>query len=113
MSQLRSPFSSIVFGPHLHLHAQISDFDSDGISDEVELRIGTDPEDIDSEGDAIDDLTEVGNLDSPLDTDGDGIIDALENNYLDHDRDSTFDLEPRRCRRPGSGQGCRRPRRRV
>ncbi|MFK7926952.1 MAG: MopE-related protein [Myxococcota bacterium] len=55
------------------------DTDGDGITDEVELQIGTDPLNDDSDGDGVLDGIEVGDDDSdPNDTDGDGVIDALD-----------------------------------
>ncbi len=54
------------------------DSDGDGLTDNTEDSLGTDPELADSDGDGVDDLTEVGDPSSPTDTDGDTIIDALD-----------------------------------
>jgi Bacterial TSP3 repeat len=56
------------------------DSDGDGIPDDVEVRLGTDPKNPDSDGDGIPDGKEVGAgpMFKPLDTDGDGKIDALD-----------------------------------
>ena len=59
---------------------QVIDTDGDGLSDNEEARLGTDPFLLDTDKDSIPDNEEVGvNLDSPLDTDKDNIIDALDN----------------------------------
>lgn len=72
------------------------DSDNDGLSDEVEVSIGTDPTNEDSDGDGILDAEEVGDdIANPLDTDEDGIIDALDSNILDTDMDGVVDqLDP-------------------
>lgn len=74
----------------------VLDSDGDGLEDEYERGIGTNPDDSDSDNDGILDAVEVGDdLDNPLDTDGDGIIDALESNVLDADSDGVVDqLDP-------------------
>ena len=70
--------------------AQVTDADSDGLSDTEEARLGTDPLLIDTDEDGIPDNEEVGvNLDSPLDSDEDNIIDALD---LDDDNDGISTL---------------------
>lgn len=59
---------------------QVIDTDSDGLSDEEEKILGTDPLLLDTDGDSIPDNEEIGaSVESPLDTDADGIIDALDN----------------------------------
>ena len=61
-----------------------TDTDSDGLTDDDETSLGTDPNNQDSDGDGIPDGTEVNSLGSnPLDTDtdSDGLTDALE---VDH-----------------------------
>lgn len=57
------------------------DTDGDGLSDDVEKRLGTNPGNMDSDGDGIDDYCEVYILRTdPLspDTDGDGVSDFAE-----------------------------------
>jgi len=80
------------------------DTDNDGINDEDEDIIGTDPNNPDTDNDGINDGVEVGgDFANPLDTDigedgtifGDGIIDALDSNTLDSDGDLVVDqLDP-------------------
>ncbi len=58
---------------------QVIDTDLDGLSDEEEKTLGTDPLLSDSDDDGIPDNKEIGSsLKTPLDTDSDGIIDALD-----------------------------------
>ena len=54
------------------------DSDGDGVEDEDELAIGTDPENPDTDGDGIPDGVEIGDLADPSDSDDDGTIDALD-----------------------------------
>ncbi|MEZ4307034.1 MAG: isopeptide-forming domain-containing fimbrial protein [Polyangiaceae bacterium] len=61
------------------------DSDGDGLSDGVELQIGTDPNDADSDDDGVPDGKEPN---PSADTDGDGIINALD---PDSDNDGLFD----------------------
>lgn len=60
--------------------ATASDNDGDGLSNDDEAILGTNPDEADSDGDGIDDRYEVGpNVSSSaIDTDRDGIIDALD-----------------------------------
>ena len=73
------------------------DFDGDGLSNAIELRLGLDPTNPDTDYDGTPDGEEVGrDPDHPLDTDGDGKIDAAESNLLDSDGDCVPDpLDPR------------------
>ena len=65
------------------------DVDGDGIPNDVETAIGTDPTNPDSDGDTIPDGVEVGDDQAnPPDSDGDGTIDALDQ---DSDGDSIPD----------------------
>ncbi|MBK9262615.1 MAG: DUF11 domain-containing protein [Polyangiaceae bacterium] len=61
------------------------DSDNDGIPDEVEIQVGTDPMDADSDDDGVPDGQEP---DWDQDTDGDGLINALDS---DSDNDGLFD----------------------
>ena len=58
------------------------DSDGDGIPDEVEEEIGTDPNESDTDGDGLDDLEELENGTDPTneDTDGDGVPDGSDPN---------------------------------
>jgi len=58
----------------------VPDFDKDGIGDEDEINLGTDPYNPDTDADGIVDGIEIQNSLDPLnpDTDGDGILDGLE-----------------------------------
>lgn len=79
--------------PNTIASAPIIDTDDDGLSDEEENKLGTDPLLMDTDQDSISDSQEVGvNLDSPSDSDQDDIIDALD---FDDDNDgiSTLDEE--------------------
>jgi hypothetical protein len=76
------------------LSACIRDSDGDGVPDDVETALGTNPNNADSDGDGIPDnveLTAGGGGTGPflrVDTDGDGVIDALD---LDSDNDCVPD----------------------
>jgi len=73
------------------------DTDGDGLTDEDELDLGTDPDDPDSDGDGVYDGVEVGEGEVALDTDGDGTIDALDTDDDDDGiltEDETDDTEP-------------------
>jgi len=70
---------------HFVIEVVWSDQDDDGLSDEKEAELGTDPSKPDTDGDGIDDGTEVGNGTNPLDpndpgkdTDDDGLKDDKE-----------------------------------
>jgi hypothetical protein len=55
------------------------DTDGDGLSDDEEAKLGTDPTKADTDGDGLSDSSEVGPVKtSPADSDGDGKIDALD-----------------------------------
>ncbi|PID34376.1 MAG: hypothetical protein CR976_00585, partial [Thiotrichales bacterium] len=57
----------------------IEDADGDGLPDDYEVAIGTDPNNPDTDGDGLNDKFEVGsNLDNPVNTDGDGKINVLD-----------------------------------
>ena len=76
------------------------DTDGDGITDEDELLIGTDPDDPDSDGDGVWDGVEVGeDVEDPLDSDGDGDIDALD---TDDDGDGIETIDETGDTEPGS-----------
>lgn len=57
-------------------YSEDNDTDGDGLNDEEEIAIGTDPENYDTDGDGISDGEEMTSADT--DTDGDGTIDALD-----------------------------------
>ena len=70
--------------------ATAPDNDADGVSNDDEAILGTDPDSADSEGDGISDLYELGaSIAFPVDTDDDGIIDALDD---DDDNDSILTI---------------------
>ncbi|MBX3233214.1 MAG: hypothetical protein KIT84_20695 [Labilithrix sp.] len=73
------------------------DTDGDGLQDEIEILLGTDPLLPDTDGDGIDDKTEVtppgGGAFEKVDSDSDGTIDALD---LDSDDDGIPDAEEAR-----------------
>ncbi|MDO7086691.1 choice-of-anchor L domain-containing protein, partial [Pseudocolwellia sp. AS88] len=54
------------------------DTDGDGLTNNVEVALGTDPENADSDGDGITDDIEVGDPNAATDSDLDGVIDALD-----------------------------------
>ncbi len=62
-----------------------TDSDADGIPDDVEATLGTDPHDADSDDDGVPDGQEP---DAGLDSDGDGLLNALD---PDSDNDGLFD----------------------
>ncbi len=80
--------SGDVCGPDNFCHPSgggTNDTDGDGLPDDLELSIGTNPNSGDTDGDGIPDGPEVGpDLGRPLDTDVDGTIDALD---FDDDND--------------------------
>ncbi|MDQ7075642.1 MAG: hypothetical protein Q9O24_10940 [Gammaproteobacteria bacterium] len=67
------------------------DSDGDGLSDGIELQLGTDPTNKDSDGDGVSDFIEVGLVSSPSNVDGDLRISALESALLDSDQDGLND----------------------
>lgn len=67
------------------------DEDSDGLINQVEGALGTDPFSKDTDGDGIEDGDEVGGSLNAIDTDGDGKADALESNSADADSDCLAD----------------------
>jgi gliding motility-associated-like protein len=76
--------------------ACVFDTDMDGLTDEEENTLGTNPDNEDSDDDGILDGVEIGDdVQNPLDEDNDGIIDALDSNILDSDLDGVVDqLDP-------------------
>ena len=58
--------------------AEDDDTDGDGLADEDELALGTDPDRADTDEDGLLDGEEVTDPAAPEDTDGDGLIDALD-----------------------------------
>lgn len=73
-----------------------NDSDGDGLLDNQEATLGTNPNDADTDGDGTADGAEVGpNVNSPVDTDGDGAINALESSIVDTDSDGVMNqLDP-------------------
>jgi len=67
------------------------DSDGDGLSDGVELQLGTDPNNRDSDSDGVSDFIEVGQINAPGNIDGDQRISALESSLLDSDGDGLND----------------------
>ena len=65
--------------PQPFVVADTTDSDKDGLPDELEIHLGSEPVLSDTDGDGIDDGIEVGtNYHTPLDTDGDGRLDLLD-----------------------------------
>jgi hypothetical protein len=79
---------------------RVFDTDGDGLFDDVETTLGTNPGNGDTDGDGVPDKLEVGNdATVPFDSDGDGTIDALD---LDDDGDG-FDTASERTRGETNG----------
>ncbi len=78
--------------------SQIADSDMDGLSDGLEMVLGSDPMDPDSDDDGLVDGLEV---DPAADTDGDGLINVLD---VDSDNDALFDGTEagKSCDNPGT-----------
>jgi outer membrane protein OmpA-like peptidoglycan-associated protein len=94
---------SLSIGVGSHEAAKI-DSDGDGLSDELELELGTDPHRADTDRDGIPDGVEVKTGTNPLDadTDGDGLSDGVE----DKNRDGIVDpgeTDPRKRDTDGGG----------
>jgi hypothetical protein len=79
-----------------------NDTDGDGLTDDQEATLGTNPNDSDSDDDGANDGAEVGpNSGSPIDSDGDGTIDALESSVTDSDGDGVSNQDD-----PANGNVC-------
>src|SRR5688572_3364389 len=79
-----------------------NDSDGDGLLDDDEATLGTNPNDSDSDNDGANDGAEVGsNPSSPVDTDGDGVINALESSVTDTDGDGVSNQSD-----PANGNPC-------
>ncbi|HRE91451.1 MAG TPA: hypothetical protein PK095_20200, partial [Myxococcota bacterium] len=71
------------------------DEDGDGVINQVEGALGTDPLSKDTDGDGVEDGEEIGDIANPLDGDGDGKPDAVESLTGDQDSDCLADqLDP-------------------
>jgi MYXO-CTERM domain-containing protein len=92
----RSIMNVVDIGPYEGVSSSMPmDSDGDGLPDDVERRIGTDPMNPDTDGDGLRDGEEVGmDPTRPRNTDGDMAIDAL-------DPDDDGDTIPTRDERPG------------
>ncbi len=88
------------------------DFDGDGLSNAVELKIGTSTVKADTDDDGIADKAEVGSTATPKDSNGDGVPDALQSNILDADGDCMVDAidvapsNPAKANLPTAAQFC-------
>ncbi|OGQ20767.1 MAG: hypothetical protein A2138_07685 [Deltaproteobacteria bacterium RBG_16_71_12] len=67
----------------------LPDRDDDGVGDDAEVALGTDPLRADTDGDGEPDGAEIADAELPRDGDDDGVIDALEPADLDDDDDGT------------------------
>jgi MYXO-CTERM domain-containing protein len=76
---------------------QANDRDGDGLPDDVEVQLGTDPDDADSDDDGIKDGAEPR---PGVDSDGDGLINALD---PDSDNDAILDGTELGVTTPGTG----------
>lgn len=70
-----------------------NDTDGDGLANDIEWQLGTDPTLADTDNDGVDDATEVGDPSAPTDSDSDGKIDALEPGNFDSDMDDVSDQD--------------------
>jgi MYXO-CTERM domain-containing protein len=92
---VRTIMNAVDIGPYEGVSTPVPvDTDGDGLTDDVETRIGTNPMNPDSDGDGLTDGQEVPNPAMPRNTDGDMAIDAL-------DPDDDGDGIPTRGERPG------------
>ncbi len=70
------------------------DQDGDGLSDNLEKKLNSDPKNVDSDDDGINDDIELGaNSKKPLDTDNDGIINILDPDDDNDNLDTRFESE--------------------
>lgn len=81
--RIRSAKDAVGSGYHVELDVveKPVDSDSDGLSDEREKELKTDPYKIDTDGDGLDDFAEVQYFDlnpNKSDSDGDGVVDSDE-----------------------------------
>jgi len=76
------------------------DEDQDGLSNALEVEIGTNPFDPDTDGDGSRDADELATDFSPRDSDGDGLQDAVESAKEDADSDCIVDQADRRNTTP-------------
>ena len=91
----RTIVNAVDIGPYEGVSTPVPvDTDGDGLTDDVERRIGTNPMNPDTDGDGLTDGQEVPNPAAPRNTDGDMLIDPL-------DPDDDGDGIPTRSERPG------------
>ena len=76
------------------IHVDPNDWDGDGLTNDEEKKLGTNPKSKDSDNDGIDDKTEVGgDTSKPKDSDNDGKPDAIEPSNFDSDKDGINDSQ--------------------
>lgn len=86
---------------YLDFDGALLDDDGDGLSNDAEAFVGTNPNDQDSDSDSINDFIETDNG-LRIDTDMDGLIDALDS---DSDSDGVPDADPRERNLDTDGDG--------
>ncbi|MEZ5538259.1 MAG: choice-of-anchor L domain-containing protein [Thiolinea sp.] len=73
-----------------NLHAPGDDNDKDGLTNEEEVELGSDPDNPDTDGDGINDKVERGDGKTPLDSDEDGVANLLD---PDDDNDGVLTMD--------------------
>jgi hypothetical protein len=72
-----------------------ADDDLDGLINQIEAELGSNPDDGDTDRDEIADAEEAGGGGAPIDTDGDGALDIVESAVSDMDADCVSDQATR------------------